>query len=105
MSSQNGNLPQHPSTKTAAFKKGHSKFCDKYRLYYEELGLTGLKLEDAIAKVKERPYARYKEEPIEGKEPLKHEQIKRKTKLRKYIKKIKIDELQDDPQETVKRIE
>nr|XP_017016653.1 pentatricopeptide repeat-containing protein 1, mitochondrial [Drosophila kikkawai] len=98
---------RHPSTKTAAFKKGHSKFCDKYRLYYEELGLTGLKLEDAIARVKERPYARYKEEPVEGKEPLKHEQIKRKTKLRKYIKKIKIDELQDDPppREAFKRIE
>ncbi|XP_052845835.1 LOW QUALITY PROTEIN: pentatricopeptide repeat-containing protein 1, mitochondrial [Drosophila gunungcola] len=97
---------RHPSTKTAAFKKGHSKFCDKYRLYYEELGLAGLKLEDAIAKVKERPYQKYKEPAAEGMEPLKHEQLKRKTKIRKYIKKIKIDELQDDPpREPLKRIE
>ncbi|KAH8349850.1 hypothetical protein KR084_007894 [Drosophila pseudotakahashii] len=97
---------RHPSTKTAAFKKGHSKFCDKYRLYYEELGLAGLKLEDAIAKVKERPYEKYKLPPVEGKEPLKHEQLKHKTKQRKYIKKIKIDELQDDPpRESLKRIE
>ncbi|KAH8270363.1 hypothetical protein KR018_008719 [Drosophila ironensis] len=98
---------RHPSTKTAAYKKGHSKFCDKYRLYYEELGLAGLKLEDAIAKVKEHPYAKFKEQPAEeGMEPLKHEQIKRKTKVRKYIKKIKIDELQDGPpKEAIKRLE
>ncbi|XP_017042511.2 pentatricopeptide repeat-containing protein 1, mitochondrial [Drosophila ficusphila] len=97
---------RHPSTKTVSFKKGHSKFCDKYRLYYEELGLAGLKLEDAIAKVKERPYEKYKVPPVEGLEPLKHEQLKRKTKLRKYIKKINIDKLQDDPpREPLKRIE
>ncbi|XP_016989806.1 pentatricopeptide repeat-containing protein 1, mitochondrial [Drosophila rhopaloa] len=97
---------RHPSTKTVVFKKGHSKFCDKYRLYYEELGLAGLKLEDAIAKVKERPYEKYKVPPVEGMEPLKHEHLKRKTKPRKYIKKIKIDELQDDPpREPLKRIE
>ncbi|KAH8378670.1 hypothetical protein KR009_000641 [Drosophila setifemur] len=97
---------RHPTTKTATFKKGHSKFCDKYRLYYEELGLAGLKLEDAIIQVKERPYAKFKAQPVDGMEPLKHEQIKRKTKQRKYIKKIKIDELQDDsPKEPLKRLE
>jgi len=97
---------QHPSTKTAAFKKGHSKFCDKYRLYYEEQGLSGLKLEDAIAKVKERPYEQFKLPPVNGMEPLKHEQLKHKTKQRKYIKKIKIHELKDDPpKESLKRIE
>ncbi|EDW30160.1 GL22616 [Drosophila persimilis] len=97
---------RHPSTKTPTFKKGHSKFCDKYRLYYEEQGLTGLQLEDAIAKIKVRPYAKYKEAAVDGLEPLKHEQVKRKTKLRKYIKKIKIDELQDDPpREFIKKIE
>ncbi|XP_064547434.1 pentatricopeptide repeat-containing protein 1, mitochondrial [Drosophila montana] len=98
---------RHPSTKTEAFKKGHSKFCDKYRLFYEEHGLSGLKLEDAIAKLKARPYAQYKEAPVTGVEPAKHEQVKRKTKIRKYIKKIKINELQDDPpvSDPVKRIE
>lgn len=97
---------RHPSTKTAAFKKGHSKFCDKYRLYYEEQGLSGLKLEDAIAKVKERPYEQFKLPPVNGMEPLKHEQLKHKTKQRKYIKKIKIHELKDDPpKESLKRIE
>ncbi|KAH8324024.1 hypothetical protein KR074_007412 [Drosophila pseudoananassae] len=97
---------RHPSTKSTAFKKGHSKFCDKYRLYYEELGLHGLKLEDAIAKVKESSYAKFKEQTEEGLEPLKSDQIKRKTKVRKYIKKIKIDQLQDDPpKEPLRRIE
>ncbi|KAH8310133.1 hypothetical protein KR067_010135 [Drosophila pandora] len=97
---------RHPSTKTAAFKKGHSKFCDKYRLFYEELGLAGLKLEDAIAKVKESPYAKFKEHTEEGLEPLKTDQVKRKTKVRKYIKKIKIDQLQDGPpKEPPRRIE
>ncbi|KAH8318242.1 hypothetical protein KR067_009986 [Drosophila pandora] len=97
---------RHPSTKTAAFKKGHSKFCDKYRLFYEELGLAGLKLEDAIAKVKENPYAKFKEHTEEGLEPLKTDQVKRKTKVRKYIKKIKIDQLQDGPpKEPPRRIE
>ncbi|EDV96305.1 pentatricopeptide repeat-containing protein 1, mitochondrial [Drosophila grimshawi] len=98
---------RHPSTKTEAFKKGHSKFCDKYRLFYEEHGLSGLKLEDAVAKLKQRPYAQFKESPVTGLETAKHEQVKRKTKIRKYIKKIKIDELQDDPHlsEPVKRIE
>lgn len=88
---------RHPSTKTAAFKKGHSKFCDKYRIFYEEQGLTGLKLEDAINKLKERPYAQYQEPSVTGMEPTKHEEVKRKTKDRKYIKKIKIAELSDDP--------
>ncbi|XP_017071348.2 pentatricopeptide repeat-containing protein 1, mitochondrial [Drosophila eugracilis] len=97
---------RHPSTKTAAFKKGHSKFCDKYRLYYEELGLAGLKLEDAIAKVKERPYEQYKLPSVKGMEPLKNDHLKHKTKQRKYIKKIKINELRDDPpKEPLKSIE
>ncbi|KAH8398384.1 hypothetical protein KR215_009520 [Drosophila sulfurigaster] len=98
---------RHPSTKTTAFKKGHSKFCDKYRLFLEEHGLTGLKLEDAVNKLKERPYAQYKETPVEGIEPTKHEEVKRKTKVRKYIKKIKIAELRDDPSEAsfTKRLE
>lgn len=98
---------RHPSTKTEGFKKGHSKFCDKFRLFYEEHGLTGLKLEDAIAKLKPRAYAQYNETPITGLEPAKHEQVKRKTKLRKYIKKIKIDELQDGPRlsDPIKRLE
>ncbi|EDW76723.1 uncharacterized protein Dwil_GK19803 [Drosophila willistoni] len=102
---------RHPSTKTTSYKKGHSKFCDKYRMFYEEHGLSNLKLEDAIAKIKERPYAQYKKPNVEGMESLKHEQIKRKTKLRKYIKKIKINELQDDPdpprlrESTVKQLE
>ncbi|XP_017956164.1 pentatricopeptide repeat-containing protein 1, mitochondrial [Drosophila navojoa] len=98
---------RHPSTKTEGYKKGHSKFCDKYRLFYEELGLTGLKLEDAIAKLKPRAYEQYTEDSVTGQEPAKHEQVKRKTKLRKYIKKIKINELQDGPQlsDPVKRIE
>ncbi|XP_034483232.1 pentatricopeptide repeat-containing protein 1, mitochondrial [Drosophila innubila] len=91
---------RHPSTKTPAFKKGHSKFCDKYRLFYEEQGLSGLKLEDAVIKLKERPYAQYKATPETGMEPTKHEQVKRKTKARKYIKKIKIDQLSDDPSES-----
>jgi len=68
--------------------------------------LAGLKLEDAIAKIKERPYEKFKLPPVEGMEPLKHEQLKHKTKQRKYIKKIKIDQLQDDPpREPLKRIE
>ncbi|KAM8711006.1 hypothetical protein ACLKA7_017609 [Drosophila subpalustris] len=98
---------RHPSTKTPAFKKGHSKFCDKYRLYYEEQGLAGLKLEDAVNKVKERPYAQYKEATVTGIEPTKHEQVKRKQKVRKYIKKIKIAQLSDDPGDAnpFKRIE
>jgi len=98
---------QHPSTKTAAFKKGHSKFCDKYRVFYEEQGLTGLKLEDAINKLKERPYAQYQEPFVTGIEPAKHKKVKRKTKERKYIKKIKIAELSDDPNPSnpFKRIE
>lgn len=89
--------PQHPSTKTTAFKKGHSKFCDKYRVFYEEYGLAGLSLEDAISKMKERPYAQFNEPVLNGLETTKHELVKRQTKMRKYIKKIKIDKLSDDP--------
>ncbi|KAH8278303.1 hypothetical protein KR044_010621, partial [Drosophila immigrans] len=98
---------RHPSTKTPAFKKGHSRFCDKYRLFNEEHGLTGLKHEDAVNKLKERPYAQYKEGAVSGIEPTKHNEVKRKTKMRKYIKKIKIVELKDDACEArlTKRLE
>ncbi|ALC43076.1 CG4611, partial [Drosophila busckii] len=92
---------RHPSTKTDAYKKGHHKFCDKYRLFKEEHGLTGLQVEDAVAKLKQRPYAQYQQQSVDGLEPNKHEQIKRKTKVRKYIKKIKIHELQDDPPRSI----
>ncbi|KAM7356823.1 pentatricopeptide repeat-containing protein 1, mitochondrial-like [Cochliomyia hominivorax] len=87
---------RHPSTKIKSFKKEHMKFCDKYRLYQEEHAIDGLKLEDAIKKIKERPYEHYKEEGIEGMEPLKNEKLSKKNKIRKYIKKIKIQNLKGD---------
>ncbi|KAH8402890.1 hypothetical protein KR222_009141, partial [Zaprionus bogoriensis] len=98
---------RHPSTKTIAFKKGHSKFCDKYRLFYEEHGLASLKLEDAVGKLKQRPYDQFKEPGPTGLEPMKHEHLTRKRKVLKYIKKIKIEELRDDPRrpDQLKRIE
>lgn len=71
-------------------------FCDKYRLYQEEHGINGLKLEDAIRNIKERPYEQYKEGEIDGVEPLKNEKLSQKKKLRKYIKKIKITNLRGD---------
>lgn len=75
-------------------------------MFYEEYGLSDLNLEDAIAKTKHRPYAQFKEAAVAGLEPTKHELVKRKTKVRKYIKKIKIDELSEGPanQNPFKRI-
>ncbi|XP_037948799.1 pentatricopeptide repeat-containing protein 1, mitochondrial-like, partial [Teleopsis dalmanni] len=52
---------RHPTSKTKTFKKMHSKFCNKLHTYHEELGIAGLKLEDAIKKIKQRPYDQYKE--------------------------------------------
>ncbi|KAI8129541.1 mitochondrial, Pentatricopeptide repeat-containing protein 1 [Lucilia cuprina] len=89
---------RHPTTKNKLYKKEHKKFCDKYRLYQEEHGIDGLKLEDAIKKIKERPYDHYKEQDGEGIEPIKNEKLAKKTKLRKYIKKIKIQNLKGDEQ-------
>lgn len=76
-------------------------------MFYEENGLSNLNLEDAIAKIKDRPYTQYKEAAVVGLEPTKHEFVKRKTKVRKYIKKIKIDELSEGSanQNPFKRIE
>lgn len=90
------NIFQNPTTKSKSYKKEHKKFCDKYRLYQEEHGIDGLKLEDAIKKIKQSPYDQYKEDPIEGVEPLKNEKLARKNKTRKYIKKIKIQNLKGD---------
>uniref|UniRef100_A0A1I8QCC8 Pentacotripeptide-repeat region of PRORP domain-containing protein n=1 Tax=Stomoxys calcitrans TaxID=35570 RepID=A0A1I8QCC8_STOCA len=87
---------RHPSTKTKLFKKQHKEFCDKYRLYKEEQGIANLKLDDAIKKLRERPYQQYKEDYEEGMEPLKNQKIAQKQKLRKYIKKIKIQNLKGD---------
>ncbi|XP_054732525.1 pentatricopeptide repeat-containing protein 1, mitochondrial [Anastrepha obliqua] len=89
---------RHPSTKSKSFKFGHAKFCDKLRLYYEEQGIGGLKLEDAIKKIREHPYKYFKEEDIEGVESLKNNNISKKQKVRKYIKKIKIENLRSDIQ-------
>lgn len=55
-----------------------------------------MKLEDAIKKIKERPYDHYKEDDVEGMESLKNKKQATKNKLRKYIKKIKIENLQGD---------
>lgn len=87
---------QHPWSKTKSFKKEHMQFCDKYRTFQEEFGIAGLKLEDAIEKLKERPYQQYKEPDIGAVEPLKNEILSKKQKIRKYIKKIKIKDLKDD---------
>lgn len=65
-------------------------------MYQEEHGIDGLKFEDAVKKIKERPYDQYKEEHVDGMEPLKNEKLAKKSKLRKYIKKIKIQNLKDD---------
>uniref|UniRef100_A0A1I8MYB1 PROP1-like PPR domain-containing protein n=1 Tax=Musca domestica TaxID=7370 RepID=A0A1I8MYB1_MUSDO len=87
---------RHPSTKTGLYKKEHKKFCDKYRLYLEEHGLSNLKIDDQIKKIRERPYEHYKEDPVDGMEPLKNEKLASKQKLRKYIKKIKLQHLKGD---------
>ncbi|XP_075164015.1 pentatricopeptide repeat-containing protein 1, mitochondrial [Haematobia irritans] len=87
---------RHPSTKTKQFKKEHMHFCDKYRLYQEEHDIASLKIDDAIKKIRERPYQQYKEESNDGLEPIKNEKLAGKQKLRKYIKKIKIQNLRGD---------
>ncbi|KAL9912201.1 pentatricopeptide repeat-containing protein 1, mitochondrial [Glossina fuscipes fuscipes] len=87
---------RRPWTKTKTFKKNHMKFCDKYRLYQEEHGILGLKLDDAIKKLRQRPYDYYKEDTIDGLENIKNEKLARKQKLRKYIKKIKVENLKGD---------
>uniref|UniRef100_A0A1A9ZMI7 PPR_long domain-containing protein n=1 Tax=Glossina pallidipes TaxID=7398 RepID=A0A1A9ZMI7_GLOPL len=87
---------RRPWTKTKAFKKNHMKFCDKYRLYQEEHGILGLKLDDAIKRLRQKPYDYYKEDAIDGLENVKNEKLARKQKLRKYIKKIKIENLKGD---------
>ncbi|XP_061401641.1 pentatricopeptide repeat-containing protein 1, mitochondrial [Musca vetustissima] len=91
---------RHPTTKTQLYKKSHKKFCDKYRLYLEEHSLANLKLDDQIKKIRERPYEHYKETPVDGMEPLKNEKLASKQKLRKYIKKIKIQHLKGDEDDT-----
>ncbi|XP_017467719.1 PREDICTED: pentatricopeptide repeat-containing protein 1, mitochondrial isoform X2 [Rhagoletis zephyria] len=96
---------RHPSTKSKSFKNGHAKFCDKLRLYYEEQGIAGLKLDDAIKKVREHPNQQYKEEDVEGLEPIKNKELSKKQKIRKYIKKIKIENLRSDDQSTSPRPE
>ena len=60
------------------------------------MGVSGLKLEDAIKKLTERPYDYYKESDVEGLEPQKNEALVKKQKLRKYIKKIKVDNLKGE---------
>lgn len=90
---------QYSWTKTKSFQKGYRKFCDKYRLFQEEHNILHLKLEDAIKKIQERPYQQYTEEQRDNElnqEPLKNIKEARKQKRRKYIKKIKVDTLQDD---------
>lgn len=69
-------------------------------MYQEEHGIDGLKLEDAIKKLKQRPYDHYKEANPEGMEPLKNEKLMKKQKMRKYIKKIKIQELKGDEEDS-----
>lgn len=75
-------------------------------MYLEEHRIDGLKLQDAIKKLRERPYEQYKEEPVEGVEPIKNEKLANKTKLRKYIKKIKVQTLKgdDDEEDTYKKL-
>ncbi|XP_004526951.1 pentatricopeptide repeat-containing protein 1, mitochondrial [Ceratitis capitata] len=92
---------RHLSTKSKSFKNGHAKFCAKLRVYYEEQGIAGLKLEDAIKKIRDHPYTQFKEEDVDGVEPLKNYEISKKQKVRKYIKKIKIENLRSDPDNTI----
>lgn len=75
------------------------------RLYYEEQGIAGLKLEDAIKKIREHPYQQYKDDDIEGVEPLKNQKLSKKQKVRKYIKKIKIENLRNDTKDSYPTIE
>lgn len=68
-------------------------------LFQEEHKIAHLKLEDAIKKIQARPYQQYTDEQYSDEiyqESLKNVKQSRKQKLRKYIKKIKIDSLQDD---------
>uniref|UniRef100_A0A1A9X0I1 PPR_long domain-containing protein n=1 Tax=Glossina brevipalpis TaxID=37001 RepID=A0A1A9X0I1_9MUSC len=87
---------RHPWSKTKDFKKGHKRFCDKYRLYQEEHGILGLKLDDATKKLNQKPYDQFKEDTIDGLESIKNEKLSHKPKMRRYIKKIKIQNLKGD---------
>ncbi|XP_055847167.1 pentatricopeptide repeat-containing protein 1, mitochondrial [Episyrphus balteatus] len=99
---------RHFSTKTKTFRKEHAQFCKKYRTWQEEQGIEGLKLDDAIKKLKQRPYQHFKEDTVEGLEDIKNVKLSKKSKMRKYIKKIKIENLkgdQIDQSTELKRIE
>lgn len=71
------------------------------RLYYEEQGIAGLKIEDAIKKIHEHPYQQYRDDEYEGVEPLKNQKLSKQQKVRRYIKKIKIENLRVDTQDSL----
>ncbi|XP_055913654.1 pentatricopeptide repeat-containing protein 1, mitochondrial [Eupeodes corollae] len=99
---------RHSMTRNKNFKRDHAKFCKKYRTWQEEHGIEGLKLEDAIKKLKQRPYQHFKEDSIDGVEDVKNVKLSKRSKMRKYIKKIKVHNLRGDPIDQsadVKRIE
>lgn len=52
-------------------------------------------MEDAIKKLKESPYEQFKEGSGQGYENLKNEKQQREKKVRKYITKIKVNQLNE----------
>lgn len=97
----NQNLPfQHLISKEKHFKKNFENFEKKLKVWYEEHGLENLHLDDKIKKVKGKPFEHFKTPKEEGYEQRKNEKLLHKKKARQYIKKIKIQNLSGDREDS-----
>ena len=79
-------------------------FDKKVKIWHEEHHIAGLQLQDAIKKISQRPYEQFKEKQPPGFEEIKNEEFIRKQKVKKYINKIKINDLKEDEEGNLSNI-
>jgi pentatricopeptide repeat domain-containing protein 1 len=95
----------HMPDQLPSFKKEVYIFLQKLNNWKDFMGLKDLKVEEAVKKVRDHPWDQFRNTQKEGFEEEKNKKLKHKKKIERYIKRIKVDQLESDEPKASKQID
>lgn len=85
-----------PYGRSAQFKKDFNHFRQELENWKEFMGLSNIKLDEAVEIVRDHPWEQFRNDQPVGMETLKNPKMRHQKKLTRHVQRIKVDKLRDD---------
>lgn len=95
---------KHPSAKSDKFKSDFNNFKQHLEKWREHYGIKDDNLNEAVKKFQEHPWEQFKNPQTKGFEETKNLKLRHQQKIKRYIQRIKPDELEVDDNKKARRI-